>query len=179
MQFVALLRGINVGGKNKIQMAKLKSLFENLGFQDVKTYINSGNVIFNSSKKDQIKFCMQIEEAIQKEFGFPVPTIIKSTTQLQSIAKAIPQNWQNNSEVKCDVLFLWDEVDSPKTLKLLNLNPEIEDYLYTPGAIIWRIDREKVTKSKVTKMVGTDLYKKLTIRNCNTVRKLLSLAQSS
>jgi hypothetical protein len=59
------------------------------------------------------------------------------------------------------------------------LYSEIEDYLYTPGAIIWRIDREKVTKSKVTKMVGTDLYKKLTIRNCNTVRKLLSLAQSS
>ncbi len=172
MVFVALLRGINVGGNSRVEMSRLKTLFESLGFTDVKTYINSGNVIFSSREQDQKKLCSQIEKAIEGEFGSAVPTIIKSADQLKVIAEAIPEDWQNNSDMKCDVMFLWDEVDSPKTIELLNLNPELEDFKYVPGAIIWRIDRDKVANSKVLKMIGTPIYKKVTIRNCNTVQRL-------
>lgn len=175
MVYIALLRGINVGGNHKVEMPRLKLLFENLSFTDVRTYINSGNIIFSSSQKNQVKLSQQIEEAIEGEFGFPVPTIVKSAKELKSIADVIPANWQNNSSVKCDVLFLWPELDSSKTLDLLSLNPKIEEFKYIPGAIIWHIDRDNYGKSKFPKIIGTPTYKQMTIRNCNTVRKLISL----
>ncbi len=175
MLYIALLRGINVGGNSKVEMPKLKELFEDLGFTDVKTYINSGNVIFSSSQNDIKKICSIIEKGIEKEFKLSVPVLVISKSKLKKIVGEIPEAWQNNSDMKCDVMFLWDEVDSPETLDLLNLNKDLEDFKYVPGAIIWRIDRDKVTKSKVLKMVGTDIYKKMTIRNCNTARKILSL----
>ncbi|USN97564.1 MAG: DUF1697 domain-containing protein [Candidatus Nomurabacteria bacterium] len=174
MQYIALLRGINVGGNSKVEMPKLKILFEDLGFTDVKTYINSGNVIFSSSQNDIKKICLSIEQGIKKEFKFSVPVLVITEAKLKKIVSEIPEAWQNNSEMKCDVMFLWDEVDSPETLELLNLDKDLEDFKYVPGAIIWRIDRDKVTKSKVLKMIGTDIYKKMTVRNCNTVRKIIS-----
>lgn len=176
MVYVALLRGINVGGNARVEMSRLKALFEDsLGFTDVKTYINSGNVIFSSSQKDQKKLCQQVEKAIEGEFGFAVPVVIKSADQLKIIAGAIPADAQNNSDMKCDVLFLWDEVDSPQTLKDLEVREGIDQVKYTPGAIIWCVKRDDINKSKLLKIVGTPFYKKVTIRNCNTTRKLNEL----
>jgi uncharacterized protein (DUF1697 family) len=175
MKYIALLRGINVGGNSKVEMPKLKKLFEDLGFTDVKTYINSGNVIFSSSQNDIKKICLSIEKGIEKEFKLSVPVLVIAEAKLKNIVNEIPEVWQNNSAMKCDVMFLWDEVDLPETMDLLSLNKDLEHFKYVPGAIIWRIDRDKVTKSKVLKMIGTDIYKKMTTRNCNTARKLLSL----
>ena len=178
MIYIALLRGINVGGNCRVEMSRLKTLFENLGFTEVRTYINSGNVIFSSDQKDQHKLCQEVEKAIAGEFGFAVPIIIKSASQLKTIAEAIPKEAQNNTEMKCDVLFLWDEVDSPNSLKDLDLREGIDEVQYVPGALIWMVSREDINKSRLLKIVGTPFYKKVTIRNCNTVRKLLLLTSS-
>lgn len=175
MIYIALLRGINVGGNRKVEMPRLKTLFESLGHTDVKTYINSGNVIFSSAEKDQTILCAQIEEAIESEFSFTVPTIIKSANQLKAIAEAIPKEAQNNHEMECDILFLWDEVDSPGVLKDLDPREGADEVKYVPGAIIWSVSKEEINKSKLLRIVGTPFYKRVTIRNCNTVRKLLSL----
>ena len=75
-RFVALLRGINVSGKNKIPMAELKKDFENLGFAEVKTYLNSGNVIFSSQEERTEKLTEQIEIMIEEQFGFQVPVFV-------------------------------------------------------------------------------------------------------
>lgn len=176
MQFVALLRGINVGGNNKVEMSRLKTLFENLGYQEVRTYINSGNIIFKSKLKDHKELASKIEEAIKSEFGFPVTVVTRDSKQIKAIVKAIPESWQNNAQMKCDVIFLWEEIDSKQILKDLNLKSSIDkDVKYIPGTIIWRLDKKDVNKSALLKLVGTPIYKKMTIRNCNTVRKLLSL----
>lgn len=172
MKYIALLRGINVGGNKSVEMSRLKALFEGLGYTDVKTYINSGNVIFSSSEKDQTKLCQELEEAIENEFGFVVPAIIKSVDQIKAIASAIPVDAQNNTEMKCDVLFLWDEVDSADVFKDLDLREGVDQVKYIPGAIIWSVKREDINKSRLLKIVGTPFYKKVTIRNCNTVRRL-------
>jgi uncharacterized protein (DUF1697 family) len=79
--------------------------------------------------------------------------------------------------VRCDVLYLWEDVDRPSVLDGLDFKPEIEQVLYTPGAVIWRIDRKDVTRSRLSKIIGTPLYKRVTIRNCNTARKLAELVQ--
>ena len=79
---------------------------------------------------------------------------------------------------KCDVLFS-DDFTSPKSVDLLPLTPGIEETRFAPGAILCRVPRAKQSKSKLTRMVGTDLYKRMTARNCNTARKLYELARQA
>lgn len=179
MVYVALLRGINVGGNRKVEMPKLKAAFEKFGFKNVKTFINSGNVIFVSEIKDSKKLCEQIEKAIKKDFGFDVPVLIRSFDQIDKFVKELPKNWVNNDVMRCDIMFLWPESDTPEILKLIPHNPDIEDVVYYPGTVVWRIDRDKVRRGQVIKIIGTDMYKKLTIRNANTVRKIYALMLSS
>jgi len=80
--------------------------------------------------------------------------------------------------MRCDVMFLWPDVDNPHVLDGLKIRPELEDVVYTPGAIIWRIDRVNATKSGLVKIIGTPLYRQLTGRNSSTARKLLDLMES-
>jgi uncharacterized protein (DUF1697 family) len=179
MVYLALLRGINVGGNRKVEMAKLKQTFERLGFSDVKTFIASGNVIFAGDKVSETELVKKIEAAIEKDFGFKVDTLIRNQDEIERLVQAIPNSWVNNKEIKCDVMFLWPEVDHPKILDQIPTNPEIEDIKYFPGTIIWRIDRSLAGKSKVLKLNSTKLYKQMTIRNPNTVRQIYTLMQAA
>lgn len=176
MVYVALLRGINVGGKNKVEMARLKSLFEALGFSAVRTYINSGNVIFiDGSGRAVSELAGLIEQAIAAEFGFAVKTLVRDIDNIAAISRELPDSWVNDASMKCDVMFLWDNFAKAGIIKELPLKPELEDVKYVGGAILWRVDRPNVTRSGMLKLAGTELYKHMTIRNCNTVRKLYQL----
>ncbi len=174
--YVALLRGINVGGNNKVEMKQLRAIFEALGFSDVATYINSGNVIFSSPRKDAERFVSEIEGAIQNSFGFAVRIIVRNEKNIRAIEKAVPKNWSNDTKQRTEVMFLWDEYAKKSTLKLIPTNPDIDTLLYAGGAVIWHIaNREQYTKSGLRKFIGTDVYKHMTARNINTVRKLIAL----
>jgi len=176
MRYVALLRGINVGGNNKIEMKALKAVFEEAGMSSVRTYINSGNVIFETTQ-DRVTVAVALESAIRQRFGAEVPVVLRDVGQMHALVDAIPGEWVNDDVMRCDVLFLMDDVDAPSILGDLNFRPEYEDVRYTPGAVIWRIDRVNATKSRLTRLIGTPLYKRMTVRNCNTARKLLSLME--
>lgn len=91
MQYVALLRGINVGGKNKVSMKDLKTCFNKAGFPDAITYINSGNVIFTSEEKDTIKLAEKCKEIIHQEFGFPISLALIDVDTLQEALDNVPQ----------------------------------------------------------------------------------------
>jgi uncharacterized protein (DUF1697 family) len=175
MIYVALLRGINVGGKNKMAMPRLKRTFEEVGLTDVTTYINSGNVIFKDSRRKPATIISALEKAIEQDFGFQIKLLIRDLAAIRKTIKALPDNWTNDNSMKCDVMFLWDGFDRKDILDDLKIKPDIEDVVYVPGAIIWRVDRPNVTRSGMIKLIGTDLYKGMTIRNCNTVRKLAEL----
>ncbi|TAK89725.1 DUF1697 domain-containing protein [Patescibacteria group bacterium] len=179
MVYVALLRGINVGGNNKVEMAKLKLTFEQLGFTKVKTYINSGNIIFEGPDQNHLQLASQIEAAITKDFGLNIPVVLRNLKQIQAICKAMPETWVNNSVMKCDVLFLWEEVDNKSALEAMSVKRDIVDLKYVPGAVIWRIDKENVTRGGIDKFIAAPIYKKITIRNCNTVRKLKTLMEEA
>lgn len=166
-----------MGGKARVEMPRLKKLFEDLGFDHVSTYINSGNVVFHEAKRQHADLAELIETAIEKEFGFPVKVVVRSQQDIEAIAKALPDKWQNNADMKCDVMFLWEEYDKPDVLQGLTIKPELEDVRYVAGAILWRVDRQNVTKSGIMKLVGTPLYKHMTIRNCNTFRKITAMLQ--
>lgn len=76
---------------------------------------------------------------------------------------------------KCDVMFLWNNIDTKDILRQLPFDPAIEDVTYLPGAALWRIDRDKASKSRMFKIVGTKLHQQMTVRNSNTVRKIYEL----
>ncbi|MGH8927687.1 MAG: DUF1697 domain-containing protein [Acidimicrobiia bacterium] len=179
MIYVALLRGINVGGKNKVEMPPLRAAFEGAGMTDVTTYINSGNVVFRQGRRKPPRIVKELEEAIENDLGLEIKVLIRDLPSMRKVVKALPAAWTNDSKMKCDVMFLWEGFDRKDVLKELRIKPEIEDVIYVPGAVIWRIDRPNVTRSGMVRMVGTDLYRGMTIRNCNTVRKLAELMEAA
>lgn len=174
MIYVALLRGINVGGNAKVEMAKLKASFESLGCADVVTYINSGNVIFSDARKPDALVPL-IEKAIEHDFGLNIRVILRDQANIQLLNQKIPADWTNDSVQKTDVLFLWDEINKPNILDKVIIKPELERVLYLPGALVWNIGRADVTRGGAIKLIKTSLYAHMTVRNINTVRKLNQL----
>lgn len=170
MIYIALLRGINVGGKARVEMSMLKKVFEQLGCSYVQTYINTGNVIFSLEQTHGMK--QNIEAAIEKEFNFFVPVVIRDSKNIQALIQKCPPEWQNDTEQKTDVLFLWDEMSNEDILEKLTIKSGIDNVIYTNGAILWNIKRADISKSGLLKIVGTDVYKKMTVRNINTLRKI-------
>ena len=171
MQYIVLLRGINVGGNNKVSMASLRIALSEAGFEDVKTYINSGNLLLKSDLPIN-RINDLVEDVIENTFGFKVYALTLSEDIFKNIAKTLPNEWVNNSDMKCDVMFLWSDIDDSKILESLTIRPGIDNIKYVKGAVLWSIDRARINKSGLNKIVGTSIYKKITIRNCNTVRKL-------
>ncbi|MCG1010871.1 DUF1697 domain-containing protein [Salinicoccus sp. ID82-1] len=178
MIYVALLRGINVGGNNKIDMKDLKVSFENAGMHNVATYINSGNIIFSNEIHDQHELPDILEATILQDFNLDIRVLIRSFEEIEAVIDHLPDNWRNDKERKSDVLFLWEEIDNRSVLDELKIRPDIEQVIYIPGAILWSMDRKDLSKSGMSKIVGTKVYKKVTIRNVNTVRKIHSLMNS-
>jgi len=174
-KYVALLRGINVGGNNKISMKKLKVTFESLGFTDVITYINSGNIIFIDKTKGAEKLALKIERGIKKDFALAIKVLVRDTKNIQELCRKIPSQWTNDTEQRTDVLFLWDTLDTKSTIGLITTNPDVDTLKYISGAIVWNFERKNYSKSGMHKIIGTEVYKNQTARNVNTVRKLAGL----
>jgi uncharacterized protein (DUF1697 family) len=177
--YVALLRGINVGGKNKVDMKQLKDVFSDAGMTRVATYINSGNVVFSSRGRNQTRIAARLEKAIEAHFGFAIKVLVRDLDGMRGTVAAIEPGWVNDKSMKCDVLFLWEDADRAEVVDELTIQSGIDDVRYVPGAVIWHVDAGKVTRSGLAKLAGTPLYKQVTIRNCNTTRKLLELMEAA
>lgn len=175
MRYVALLRGINVGGNNKVPMSILKQVFEKADCIDVVTYINSGNVIFTKANHSHDQLVEILEKAIEKEFGFYVKVLVRSAKQIKEIESQLDPTWINGVTIKCDVMFLSGEYDTPKVIEQLKLREGVDNLKYVPGTLIWWVKKENVLQSGLVKIIGTKLYKAMTIRNCNTLRKINQL----
>lgn len=171
MVYVALLRGINVGGNNIVGMKKLKAVFESLGFKNVVTYINSGNIIFESLPGSHEKIALDAAKAIKSEFNLDIKVLVRDFRNIETICRELPAGWVKNDRMRTDVMFLWEKYDSHGVLDLLQINP-VDNVRYTPGAVLWNVEGKDYSKSGLSKLVGTDLYRNMTIRNVNTVREI-------
>lgn len=172
MRYVALLRGINVGGNNKVPMAALRQLLRESGFTGVESYIASGNVLLSSSLAGPPEVAAQFENLLWESFAVTTRVLAIPQDRFLSIASAVPSEWANDGEQKSDVLFLFPEDDTPKILTSLAPRAEIDNATYVPGAVLWNVRRSDQTRSHLNRIVGTKTYRNLTIRNVNTVRKL-------
>ena len=175
--YLALLRGVNVGGANRVEMARLRAVTEGLGFDDVRTYINSGNLLFRTASTDRAALTDRLEFAIEAEFGFRVPLLLWTANELARLVASLPKDCADDANTRCNVLFLWPEADKPEAIDGLPVNPEVDRVQYLPGAVVWQLDRAKATRSRLNKLVGTPFYRQISIRNSNTVRKLHALLQ--
>ncbi len=172
MRYVALLRGINVGGNNKLVMSELKLMCEKLGFNEVSTYINSGNVFFEVEKSPNNILEAMIEQEILTTFKLNIPVLVRSKDQIEQTLSIVPATWENDKNQKTDVLFLWRELDTPDIIQLLSPRQDVDEAIYSPGAVVWRVPRELTGKSALTKIVGTPNYRLMTVRNINTLRAI-------
>jgi uncharacterized protein (DUF1697 family) len=175
MVYVAFLRGVNVGGKGIVSMAAIKEALIALGLSDVRTYINSGNVIFSTRASDARPLTARIEKALEQHTGMAIKVLVIDHRTLKKMVDAIPRNWVDDKTMRTYVLLLWKELDDRGILERLPIKPGVDELKYTPGAVVWRVDRENVGRSQMSRIVGTPMYKKITIRSANTMRKLNEL----
>lgn len=174
MRYVGLLRGINVGGNRKVPMTQLRALYESLGFTNVSTYLNSGNIIFDAETEPDPQ---AIALAMHKEFGFEVPTLIIPGPLITEIAEAIPTEWNNDTLEKTDVIYLFETANNAEIIEQLGYRPEFEDLRYVDGAILAHLERKHQSKSSLLRAIGTPIFQHMTVRNVNTARKLAELVK--
>jgi uncharacterized protein (DUF1697 family) len=175
MTYVAFLRGVNVGGKGIVSMAAIKEALIARGLSDVRTYINSGNVIFSTRASDARVLTARIEKALEQHTGMAIKALVMDHKALKKMVDAIPRDWVDDKTMRTYVLLLWKELDDRGILERLPSRPDVDELKYTPGAVVWRVDRKNVAKSRMNRVVGTPMYRKITIRSANTMRKLNEL----
>jgi uncharacterized protein (DUF1697 family) len=173
--FVALLRGVNVGGKNAVSMTALKDSFERLGLQDVRTYINSGNVLFRSSVTDARTLERRIDRMLAGEHGLASKVVVRSEAEMARVVKTIAATWKPDPRWKYNVMFLRPAVDSPDVLSGIALKPDIERAVYCPGTLLWSARLSGLGRTAMMKLVGQPLYREMTVRNVNTTKQILEL----
>lgn len=177
-RYIAFLRGVNISGKNKLPMAELKKGFEGLKYIEVKTYQNSGNVIFSSDENDIEVVTKQIVMMIKSQFGLDIPAFVIVKGELQDILRNAPDWWGNeDQEIYDNLIFIlppasfdtvFNEIGAPKeTLE------KIQEY---KDAIFWSFSRKNYQKTNWwPKTASAGISNKLTIRTANTVRKVVGM----
>lgn len=175
VRYVALLRGINVGGKTLIKMADLRGCVEAVGVDDVSTYIASGNVLFETGDGDAAELETRIERAIEERFGLPVKVVVLDRGAYARVVKSIPREWIGDASLRVNVAFLRRGADAEQVVHDLDPDPAIEEVIPIDGAILWATRRDAVNRSVMRKLIGGAAYKQLTVRNLNTTLKLQEL----
>ncbi len=172
--YISILRGINVSGQKKIIMTDLLKLYEDLGFIDVKTYIQSGNVVFNSTKKvSNALLVKQIESKINEIYGFQVPVIIRTADDLAKIIASNP--FKTESTENLYITFLSNLPNSNQLEKLTELSYLPDEFIVIEKEIYLNVSSYGTTKLS-NSFFENKLKVTATTRNWNTVNKLLAIA---
>ena len=179
MTYIALLRGINVGGNNKIDMKRLKTAFIDAGFSSVLTYINSGNVIF-SSELDESAVQAACESLIAEIFGLNIAVAILTADELADALVHAPDWWGSAPGAKHNAIF----VIPPATAEVVctevgEIKTEYERCAYHGKLIFWSAPMETFSHTRWASVSKRTTYQKITIRNAKTAYKLAELTKGS
>lgn len=177
MKYVALLRGINVGGNSLIKMANLVLAMEKAGFQKVSTFIASGNVLFESATNDQQKIAKIIEGTILKTFHITSRVVVLSQKEMQEVVNDSPAVWKDGTDVRKYVAFVIPPMTASAAAKEVPVKPGV-DTIHVGGKVLYMsTSMSGLTKSGFTKMIGKKIYRDMTMRNYNTTQKILALME--
>lgn len=174
--YIALLRGINVGGHKVIKMADLKRVFESIGLKQVKTYIQSGNIVFES--EEGINFLKdRIQSEIKKEFDFDVPVMLRTHDEFINIIKQCPYEVHSLLEGESvHVAFLANVLSEEESSQLLTFKSELED-CYIDEKVVYLFFKNSIRNSKLMNQFQK-LHTPATVRNWRTVNKLKAIVES-
>lgn len=175
-RFLALLRGINVGGNNIIAKDDLRQCFEDLGFKNVRTYIQSGNILFRCNRASVKELTAEIVAGLSQRFAFEARAVVLPHRKYKSAVAAAPDDWGKDEDQKHNALFTLSSTTPKKVLSQLAApKTEIETVTPGPGVIFWSVSKKHLTKSTMMKLPQEPVYQKMTVRNHNTVFKLSKL----
>jgi uncharacterized protein (DUF1697 family) len=179
-RYVALLRGINVGGKNSIPMAGLKTCFEENGFGDVRTYIQSGNVLFSSPVSNQTELTRQIERLLSTTFEhYAASVVLRSRSQMRAIVDRAPKGFGTEpSKYRYDVIFLKPPLTAKTAMKSLSMKEDVDRGWAANGVLYFSRLTSRATQSRLNRVVSLPIYQQMTIRNWNTTTKLAELVNA-
>ena len=173
--YVALLRGINVGGKNIVRMTDLRAAFEDAGYAAVSTYIQSGNVLFESDRPST-ELESHIETLLERAFGLSLVVVVRSHQQLRNVVTRAPDSFGAAPDTyHSDVIFLKAPLSSSQALRAVDLRDGVDQAW--PGTRVLYFSRlsERLSQSRLSRIASTKQYQNMTIRNWNTTTKLLTL----
>lgn len=173
-RFVGLLRGVNVGGRNKLSMAAFAEAVRSLGYDDVSTYIQSGNVLFTASGKPRTVE-EEITALIDAEFGLTVPVVAQSAAEMAAVVEKAPKLFASDDH-RCDVIFLKHPLKAAAAMKEMpEPREDVDEFTAGPGVIYASRVTAQATKSRMSRITASAIYADVTIRNWNTTRKLHAL----
>jgi uncharacterized protein (DUF1697 family) len=177
MMYIALLRGVNVGGNNKIAMSELKTAVEAAGLENVVTYINSGNVIFDS-ELDETAVKAICEQAIADSFGLNIAVGIITADELRDALAHAPDWWNTDKDSKHNAIFVVHPATAEGVCaEVGEAKPEYENLAYHGKVIFWTAPLATFSRTRWSKITQhKTAYNATTIRNANTTLKLLELA---
>lgn len=178
MKYVALLRGVNVGGKSLIKMVELQEAVEKAGFQNVKTVIQSGNIIFESAEKNAAKIETILERTLKEDFKLDSRIVVKSHEQLKKVLTDVPPDWKTRDDIRCYIAFAIAPVTAPEVINETQPKEGIDLLKAGDGVVYMTTLLSSRTKSGFTKIIGRPIYKKISLRNYKTVKKVLQLMES-
>ena len=174
--YVALLRGINVGGKNVIRMAALRSCFEAEGFRDVVTYIQSGNVIFRDPGSTPGALTARIEEMLASAFNYQARIALRSRQQMETVVAGAPAGFGSQPERhRYDTLFLRPPLTAGAAMTEVLVRPGVDEAWTGEGVLYFSRLIAKASRSYLSRLVSMPVYQEMTIRNWNTTTRLLRL----
>jgi len=175
-RYVALLRGINVGGNNLIKMLDLRSSFARMGFSDVETYIASGNVVFSSKQSNKAKLTKTIEEALSDAFSYESRVVVVSGSEMERVVTQARKGWGGDpAKYRYGFFFAREPLTTSEALGDVKPTPGVDTAHAGDHALYFRRLISKAAQSNLNKLVQRASYKNITVRNWNTTMKLFSM----
>ncbi|HEX6947934.1 MAG TPA: DUF1697 domain-containing protein [Acidimicrobiia bacterium] len=178
-KYVALLRGINVGGKNKVPMTELRETLEEGGYESVRTYIQSGNVLFESPRpRSEIE--EHIEGLLEARFGIPLLVVVRSHSQMRKTVERAPEGFGTKPDLYySDALFLKAPLTSKQVMDVVEIREGVDAAWPGDGVVYFQRLGAERTKSKLNRIASTPEYKLITIRSWATTTKLLEMLEKA
>lgn len=171
--FVALLRGINVGGRNPIRMPELVACFEEAGFEDVSTYLQSGNVLFSADGAKGSKLEAEVEAMLERRFGMPLLVVIRSRDELAQTIDAAPPD-HGSPKLRSDIFFLKHPLSAAQALaEMPELREGVDSVAPGPGAIYFSRVAARATKTRIQQFMAKPDFQQMTVRTWRTSIRLL------
>lgn len=174
--YVALLRGINVGGKNLIKMPALKACFENAGFADVASYIQSGNVLFRTARSGSAPLARGIERILAAAFDYRPSVVVRSHSQMRMVVEGAPRRFgADPATYRYDVIFVKEPLRASTALRSVPSKEGVDEVSAGTGVLYFSRLISRATQSRLNRVISMPIYQSMTIRNWKTTTTLLRL----